>query len=99
MKFNILFIGTLATFALAGCGSGSDSTAPTVQNVTPSAVAATTVQQAPVPQMQAVLDQLTALGVKPVQTLTVAQARAQPTPADAVLRAIEGASARNRFYR
>ena len=35
-------------------------------------------------QMQAVLDELAALGAKPIQTLTVAQARSQPTPADAV---------------
>lgn len=85
MTFNRLFIGTLAIFVLAGCGGGnSDSTAPTVQDITPNAVAASTSQAAPVPQMQAVLDQLAVLGVKPVQTLTVAQARSQPTPADAV---------------
>ncbi len=33
---------------------------------------------------QAVLDELAALGAKPLQTLTVAQARVQATPADAV---------------
>jgi acetyl esterase len=38
----------------------------------------------PDPQMQAVLDQLKALGAKPLHTLTVEQARQQPTPADAV---------------
>jgi acetyl esterase len=36
------------------------------------------------PQMQAVLDELTALGGKPVTTLSPADARKQPTPADAV---------------
>ncbi|GAC1648945.1 MAG: alpha/beta hydrolase [Gemmatimonadaceae bacterium] len=35
-------------------------------------------------QMQAVLDQLAALGGKPFETLTAQQARKQPTPADAV---------------
>ena len=35
-------------------------------------------------EMQAVLDELGALGAKPLQTLTVAQARTQATPADAV---------------
>lgn len=35
-------------------------------------------------QMKAVLDQLTALGGKPIETLTPAEARQQPTPADAV---------------
>lgn len=38
----------------------------------------------PDPQMQAVLDQLGALGGKPIEKLTPAQARLQPTPADAV---------------
>jgi acetyl esterase/lipase len=36
-------------------------------------------------QMQAVLDQLAALGARPVETLTPEQARRQPTPADAVM--------------
>ena len=35
-------------------------------------------------QMQAVLDQLATLGAKPLETLTPEQARAQPSPADAV---------------
>lgn len=35
-------------------------------------------------QMQAVLDQLAALGGKPITTLTPAEARKQPSPADAV---------------
>ena len=38
----------------------------------------------PEPQMQAVLDELTALGTKPFETLPAAEARKQPTPADAV---------------
>ena len=36
------------------------------------------------PGMRAVLEQLAALGGKPIETLTPAQARMQPTPADAV---------------
>ena len=39
----------------------------------------------PEPQMKAVLDQLKALGPKPLETLTAAEARKQPTPADAVM--------------
>jgi acetyl esterase/lipase len=39
----------------------------------------------PDPQMQAVLDQLAALGARPVETLTPEQARRQPSPADAVM--------------
>ena len=37
------------------------------------------------PPMQAVLDQLAALGGKPIETLTPQEARRQPTPADAVM--------------
>ncbi len=39
---------------------------------------------APDPQMKAVLDELTALGGKPTETLSPAEARKQPSPADAV---------------
>ena len=38
----------------------------------------------PAAEMQLVLDKLIELGAKPLHTLTVEQARAQPTPADAV---------------
>lgn len=38
----------------------------------------------PDPQMQAVLDQLEALGGKPIESLSAEEARKQPTPADAV---------------
>jgi acetyl esterase/lipase len=41
-------------------------------------------QAAPDAEMQAVLDQLTALGGKPIETLTPNEARKQPTPTDAV---------------
>lgn len=37
------------------------------------------------PDMQAVLDQLAAMGGKPIETMTPAEARQQPTPADAVM--------------
>ena len=37
------------------------------------------------PDMQAVLDELASLGGKPIETLTPAEARKQPTPADAVM--------------
>ena len=39
---------------------------------------------APDPQMKAVLDQLSSRGGKPTETLTAAEARKQPSPADAV---------------
>ncbi len=40
-------------------------------------------------QMKAVLDQLASLGGKPIETLTPAEARQQPTPADAVKKVLE----------
>ena len=40
----------------------------------------------PDPDMQAVLDAHAALGARPIETLTVEQARTQPSPADAVNR-------------
>ena len=51
-----------------------------------SAVLATVAAAAPAPdaQMKAVLDTLASLGAKPIETLTVEQARRQPSPADAV---------------
>ena len=39
----------------------------------------------PKKEMQAVLDELEALGAKPIESLTPQQARQQPTPADAVM--------------
>lgn len=41
------------------------------------------------PDMQLVLDALTALGGKPIETLTPTEARLQPTPADAVKRLLQ----------
>ena len=77
---------------IGGCGGGSSPGAVfdvsgstgVVSNTNPASVAAATTQSVPNVRMQAVLDQLAALGAKPIDTLTVAQARTQPTPADAV---------------
>ena len=88
----------LALVILGGCGGySSDSSLGTVDsgsNTNPDRVAVATTQSVPNTRMQAVLDQLAALGAKPIDTLTVAQARTQPTPADAVkaLLAKEGKS-------
>ena len=43
----------------------------------------------PNPQMKAVLDELAALGAKPIETLSTEEARKQPTPADAVKRVLQ----------
>ena len=75
--------------AIGGCGGDASPAAGTssgsaVFNTNPESVAAATTQSVPNSRMKAVLDQLAALGAKPIDTLTVAQARTQPTPADAV---------------
>lgn len=60
--------------------AGADATTMAVEPpVAPEAKMAT-----PAPEMQAVLDKLAELGAKPLHTLSVDEARAQPTPADAV---------------
>ena len=88
----------LALAILGGCGGGSSNgflgTGDSGSNTNPDRVAVATTQSVPNTRMQAVLDQLAALGAKPIDTLTVAQARTQPTPADAVkaLLAKEGKS-------
>ncbi len=46
----------------------------------------------PAPEMKAVLDKLAELGAKPLYTLSVEEARAQPTPADAVAAVMEDKS-------
>ncbi len=86
-------ISVLMAGALAACASGPTADAMNGRN-------AATDMAAPVPMapdsmgtgtkyradadMQAVLDQLASLGGKPIETLTPAVARLQPTPADAV---------------
>ena len=69
-------MGVALPFVLAACGGSNDDNSE--------AARATEPMPTPNAQMQAVLNALAALGAKPVHTLTVAQARAQATPADAV---------------
>ena len=61
---------------LAACGGSGDDDTEEDRRDDP--------QPAATSQMQAVLDEMAALGAKPVETLTTAQARAQPSVADAV---------------
>lgn len=60
--------------------AGADAT--TAEATTPAAEGAE--MATPAPEMKAVLDKLAELGAKPLHTLSVEEARAQPTPADAV---------------
>ncbi len=76
--------GSVAMAAsLAACGTMgiNDSGSATMAN--PEAVAMG-ISGRPDADMQAVLDAHAALGARPIETLTVAQARTQPSPADAV---------------
>ena len=68
-------IGTVCSMLLATPAFSADT----------SAMAKTGTKYKADPDMQAVLDQLAAMGAKPIETLTPAEARKQPTPADAVM--------------
>lgn len=68
--------------AVAGASAVTTATAPATPVTPAGAPRATTA--APNGDMQAVLDALTALGVRPISSLTTEAARTQPTPADAV---------------
>jgi len=93
LRLTPLFIAS--TLALAGCHHDADDNTAATANTPPAPAstmppsASTVAQPAasmaqPDAQMQAVLDQLQKLGAKPIESLTPAQARAQPSPADAV---------------
>ena len=72
------------SFILASCCAGLVACAGGGLDSGSEAARANEAKPAANSEMQAVLDELAALGAKPLQTLTVAQARAQATPADAV---------------
>ena len=92
------FLALSVALALSGCSRNDDSaiqTGPTPATsaaATPPAPTEPTPATTPAPadaQMQAVLDQLAKLGGKPIETLSPAEARQQPSPADAVKALIE----------
>ncbi|MBA2291812.1 MAG: alpha/beta hydrolase [Gemmatimonadales bacterium] len=70
---------------LVGCGDKTQDPVPdsTAATMTPPAAEASGTPNA---EMRQILDTLGALGGKPIPTLTPAEARQQPTPADAVTR-------------
>ena len=77
--------GLLFLAAAAACGSGrGDTIEARAAAPIDSAGPWSTVPATPEPQMQAVLTELAALGPKPIPPLSAAEARKQPTPADAV---------------
>lgn len=81
MKTLTLAIAILPAFA---CSTSGDSMDNNLMSDSNSATVVAAAPAAPDAQMKAVLDELAALGGKPFHTLTAAEARKQPTPADAV---------------
>lgn len=83
-----LFTNSLLPALAAACVAGCSSKDTVKEDSTLSAVTVradtASVMAAPNAQMKQVLDQLTALGGKPIETLAAAEARKQPTPTDAV---------------
>jgi acetyl esterase len=82
-----------AVVTLAGCTMMPSAPSSSVSMSDRVAVSAPPSHPSPTPpkadaQLQAVLDELAALGGKPIETLTPAEARRQPTPADAVKRVL-----------
>ena len=74
-------LGAISAIALLSACSPT----PAEKSATEREVTATSAKPAtPAADMQKVLDQLGSMGGKPIETLTAAEARTQPTPADAV---------------
>jgi acetyl esterase/lipase len=80
-----IFIFAFAGALIFGCSS-KDTMNPntTFANEPPRGAEANSAMAAPNAQMQLVLNQLSALGGRPIETLTAPDARKQPTPTDAV---------------
>jgi acetyl esterase len=74
----------LAAASIAGCSSKDTMNRDTTISAEPVRVDAPNAMAAPNAQMQQVVDQLSALGGKPIETLSAPEARKQPTPTDAV---------------
>ncbi|MBC7790136.1 MAG: alpha/beta hydrolase [Anaerolineae bacterium] len=82
----------IAAALLAACAPKDDQASSEGAVMTDSATAAAAApREMPTPndQQKAVLDELASLGGKPIETLTPAEARKQPTPADAVKKLLE----------
>ena len=84
-KLSFTLVAAVSTLALTTAGCAKKAEAPAAPP-TSDAAADTPAAATPTagPEMQKVLDHLTMLGGKPIETLEPAEARKQPTPADAV---------------
>jgi acetyl esterase len=83
-RHTLALLGTVCAFALIGSACSKNTDGAKTTGDTPAASAQTTQAGKPDADMQAVLDKLASLGGKPIETLSPTEARAQPTPADAV---------------
>ena len=89
MKSTLSLLATCVAFAatLTACAPGLEMNTDRGGSSAPmSPMAPMGMTARPDADMQAVLDAHAALGARPIETLTVEQARAQPSPADAVNR-------------
>jgi acetyl esterase/lipase len=76
----IALIGAVSAIALMGAACSKKPAEPAASQQAATNVPATVAA----PDMQKVLDKLASLGGKPIETLSPAEARVQPSPADAV---------------
>ncbi|WP_035484606.1 alpha/beta hydrolase [Geminicoccus roseus] len=81
-RIRAALLATAAVLVLASCARQPPA-GSTVVPEPPAEAAAATMERADA-DMAAVLDALASLGGKPIETLSATEARAQPTPADAV---------------
>lgn len=80
---NFAVLTIIGVFALA-CSPKEKTMNPETATAVDTLPAAPAPMAQPNSEMRAVLDQLAALGGKPIETLSAAEARRQPTPTDAV---------------
>ncbi|HVS59342.1 MAG TPA: alpha/beta hydrolase fold domain-containing protein, partial [Gemmatimonadaceae bacterium] len=83
-SFTNPLLPALAAACVAGCPSKDTMNRDTTLTIEPPRTETASAMAAPNTQMQAVLDQLSVLGGKPIETLSASEARKQPTPTDAV---------------
>ena len=81
---SLALAGAVSALALAAAGCSPKNEENKTSGDTPAAARQTTEAGKADADMQAVLDKLASLGGKPIETLSPTEARAQPTPADAV---------------
>ncbi|MBO9547151.1 alpha/beta hydrolase [Caulobacter sp.] len=81
----VALVGAVSALALTAAGCSRKNEENKTTGDSPAAASQTTDAGKADADMQAVLDKLASLGGKPIETLTPTEARAQPTPAAAVM--------------